>query len=134
MTHKPQVEMTEAAEILSTATPRSLVIMDEIGRGTTSVDGLSLAYAMLIHLATENKSRTLFATHFHELDDMLNGQNLPVRFLSTDLDTGPDGFAFTYAMREGVCKDSHGLIVAKLAGVPDSCIAHAEEASQKIKK
>ncbi|TIB76850.1 hypothetical protein E3Q22_03328 [Wallemia mellicola] len=127
------VEMTEAAEILSTSTPRSLVIMDEIGRGTTSVDGLSLAYAMLIHLATENKSRTLFATHFHELDDMLDGQNLPVRFLSTDLDAGPDGFAFTYTMREGVCKDSHGLIVAKLAGVPDSCIAHAEEASQKIK-
>ena len=74
--------MTEAAEILNKATERSLVIMDEIGRGTTSIDGISLAYSILLYLLNENKSRTLFATHFHELIDMLN-ENIPIEFYST---------------------------------------------------
>lgn len=123
--------MSEAAEILQTATPSSLVIMDEIGRGTTSLDGLSLAYAILLHLAQENQSRTFFATHFHELDDMLH-EHLPIKYLSTDLVESGDSFAFTYKLREGVCKDSHGIVVARLAGIPPSCIDRAQLAHKII--
>ncbi|TIB15113.1 hypothetical protein E3P89_00746 [Wallemia ichthyophaga] len=125
------VEMTEAGEILQMATPRSLVIMDEIGRGTTSLDGLALAYAIVVHLALTNKCRTFFATHFHELDDML-ADTLPIQYLSTDLVDGGDAFRFTYTLRKGVCKESHGIIVARLAGLPIECIDRAQIAHDTV--
>ena len=123
--------MSEAAEILQNATPSSLVIMDEIGRGTTSLDGLSLAYAILLHLAQENKSRTFFATHFHELEDMLSG-DLPIKHLSTDLVESDGTFSFTYKLRDGVCRDSHGIVVARLAGIPKQCIEKAQHANSVL--
>ena len=91
------VEMLETAEILRRATPKSLVIMDEIGRGTTMRDGLAIAYATLWHLATINKSRCLFATHFHELAEMVSmdtqslagqGEFENIRFYCTDVGEG----------------------------------------------
>lgn len=88
------VEMMETADILRRATPNSLVIMDEVGRGTSIQDGLAIAFATIHHLITVNKSRALFATHFHELADMLgcsdgergNGVFRGVRFFYTDVD------------------------------------------------
>ncbi|KIY72763.1 hypothetical protein CYLTODRAFT_6570 [Cylindrobasidium torrendii FP15055 ss-10] len=121
------VEMLETSEILRRATPRSLVIMDEVGRGTTIKDGLALAYATIHHLATVNQSRTLFATHFTELSDMLGyseGNPSPapfdsVSFFCTDVAEVENGrFAYSYRVRPGVSKDSHGLKVALLAGMP----------------
>ncbi|KAG6831256.1 hypothetical protein H0H92_011766 [Tricholoma furcatifolium] len=119
------VEMLETADILRRATPKSLVIMDEVGRGTTVTDGLAIAYATLHHLVHTNQCRALFATHFHELSTMLGypqkdrGQFHSVDFFCTDIDETDDGhFAYQYRLRPGVNRDSHGLKVAQLAGMP----------------
>lgn len=124
--------MTEAAEILNKATERSLVIMDEIGRGTTSIDGISLAYSILLYLLNENKSRTLFATHFHELIDMLN-ENIPIEFYSTDMKEIDQNILFTHKLRRGVNRDSHGIKVAQLAGIPKAVVDVAENISNSLK-
>ncbi|KZP32367.1 hypothetical protein FIBSPDRAFT_812686 [Athelia psychrophila] len=131
------VEMLETAEILRRATPKSLVIMDEVGRGTTVKDGLAIAFATVHHLVSVNRCRALFATHFHELADLLgysdNGKGLgafsDVAFFCTDVDETEDGhFAYSHRMRPGVNRDSHGLKVAQLAGMPASAMAMAHRA------
>ncbi|KIP12627.1 hypothetical protein PHLGIDRAFT_113698 [Phlebiopsis gigantea 11061_1 CR5-6] len=131
------VEMTETAEILKRATPNSLVIMDEVGRGTSVQDGLAIAFSTIHHLITVNQSRTLFATHFHELADLLGcsdghgGDGLfdAVRFFHTDVDKTEDGyFAYSHRLKPGVNRDSHGLKVAQLAGMPESVISVAQAA------
>ncbi|KAJ3838374.1 muts domain V-domain-containing protein [Lentinula raphanica] len=117
------VEMLETAEILRRATPRSLVIMDEVGRGTTVKDGIALAFATIHHLLSVNRCRTLFATHFHELSEMLGyREGVPfgqgafgnVAFHCTTLEEMENGmFSYSYRLRPGVNRDSHGLKVAQ---------------------
>jgi DNA mismatch repair ATPase MutS len=124
------VEMLETATILKHATRHSFVIMDEIGRGTTPEDGTAVAFACLHHLYHVNKCRTLFATHFHDLVDMVvKGDMEGVGFYCTDVleDKDGDGFMYDHRLREGVNTRSHALKVAKLAGLPEEAIAVAKK-------
>jgi DNA mismatch repair ATPase MutS len=111
------VEMLETAQILKEATPRSFVIMDEVGRGTTPEDGIAVSYACLHHLYHVNQSRTLFATHFHALTDMTKGfQKLGC--YCNDVLEEPDGkFSYVHRLRKGVNRESHALKVARVAGM-----------------
>lgn len=122
------VEMLETAAILTNATRRSFVIMDEIGRGTTPEDGTAVAFACLHHLYRMNKCRVLFATHFHEVEDMAEKEGMgEVGYYCTDVkeDEEGEGFRYVYRLREGVNRKSHALKVAKLAGLPEEAIAIA---------
>jgi DNA mismatch repair protein MutS len=119
------VEMTETANILHNATPHSLVIMDEIGRGTSTFDGLSLAWACAEHLLREVQAFTLFATHYFELTalpDALEG----VANVHLDAVEHGDGIVFLHAVKEGPANQSYGLQVAALAGVPRAVIDQAK--------
>jgi DNA mismatch repair protein MutS len=120
------VEMTEVAAILNTATPSSLVLLDEVGRGTATFDGLSIAWAVVEHLSSETKSRTLFATHYHELTelaDLLPGvKNLHVSARETST-----GIVFLKRVETGSADKSYGIEVARMAGLPPAVIARARE-------
>ncbi|KAI0094596.1 muts domain V-domain-containing protein [Irpex rosettiformis] len=131
------VEMLETADIIRRATSNSLVIMDEVGRGTTVEDGLAIAFATVHHMLLQNRCRTLFATHFHELADLLGysdkhrGQGAfeGVSFFCTDVDETEDGyFTYSHRLRPGINRESHGLKAAQLAGMPDSVISVASDA------
>lgn len=122
------VEMTETAQILQEATENSLILMDEVGRGTSTFDGLSLAWAIASHLATVVKAYTLFATHYFEMTQ------LPSHFQSVvNVHLGAveynDTLVFLYSVQEGATNRSYGIQVAQLAGVPRSVI---EMAKQKL--
>jgi DNA mismatch repair protein MutS len=120
------VEMTETANILHNATARSLVLMDEIGRGTSTFDGLSLAWAVARHLATQVGAFTLFATHYFELTSLAN--ELPgVVNLHLDATEHGEDLVFLHAVKEGPASRSYGLAVARLAGVPQPVIAAARK-------
>jgi DNA mismatch repair ATPase MutS len=126
------VEMLETAQILRQATPRSFVIMDEIGRGTTPEDGTAVSYACLHHLVTVNQCRTLFATHFHAVADMAATNGLcaadggPVQSYCTDIkEDSQGGFVYVHKLRRGINRQSHALKVAKLAGMPAPAIEMA---------
>lgn len=112
------VEMTETANILKHATSRSLVIMDEVGRGTSTSDGLSLAYGIMHYLETRIGCRTLFATHYHELADLITASGFrATKCFMTSLQGTPDGgFTYLHRVQPGVCRQSHGIKVAALAG------------------
>jgi DNA mismatch repair protein MutS len=118
------VEMTETANILHNATSQSLVLMDEIGRGTSTFDGLSLAWAVARHLATKVGAFTLFATHYFELTGLAD--ELPA-VINVHLDATEHGeeLVFLHAVQEGPANRSYGLAVAKLAGVPAPVITAA---------
>jgi DNA mismatch repair protein MutS len=118
------VEMTETAAILNTATARSLVLLDEIGRGTATFDGLSLAWATLEHLHNQIGARTLFATHYHELT-MLAGQLQQMKNLRVAVQETPAGIVFLHSIEEGAASKSYGIDVARLAGLPKAVIARA---------
>ncbi len=118
------VEMTEAALILHTATPRSLVLMDEIGRGTSTVDGLALARAIASHLAQVNQSLCLFATHYFELTDLANSMSGVRNHHVTAVEHG-QGIVFLHQLQEGPASQSFGLQGAQLAGLPKEVIQHA---------
>ncbi|KAM0376059.1 hypothetical protein ACHAPK_002846 [Fusarium culmorum] len=134
------VEMLETAAILKQATPRSFVIMDEIGRGTTPEDGTAVAFACLHHLATVNQCRTLFATHFHSVADLAAAEGLCstetdeggiVQAYCTDVvEDGQGGFFYNHKLQKGVNRRSHALKVAKLAGMPDRAIDMARRVLQ----
>ncbi|KAK1972964.1 muts domain V [Colletotrichum sublineola] len=128
------VEMMETAQILRGATPRSFVIMDEIGRGTTPEDGTAVAYACLHHLVTVNQCRTLFATHFHKVADLAIAEGLAddgkggVEMYCTDVDEdGEGGFIYVHKLRKGVNRQSHALKVARLANMPEGAISVAQK-------
>ena len=127
------VEMIETAAILKQATPRSFVIMDEIGRGTTPEDGVAVGYACLHHLYHTNCCRTLFATHFHGLANMTKDfQHLAC--YCTDIVEGSAGsFSFVHRLRQGVNRSSHALKVAALAGVPQAAIDTARAVLESIR-
>ena len=120
------VEMTEAANILNNATARSLILMDEIGRGTSTFDGLSLAWAMAQHIATRLKSFTLFATHYFELTT-LAAQVDGCANVHLDATEHADGIVFLHSVKAGPASRSYGLQVAQLAGVPREVIAQARQ-------
>lgn len=121
------VEMLETAEILKKATPRSFVIMDEVGRGTTPEDGVAIGYACLHHLHNINKSRTLFATHFHELSDM-TAEFAGLACYCTDVVESSDGaWSYEHKLKRGVNRKSHALKVARLAAMPEEAIGVASE-------
>ncbi|MOA03650.1 DNA mismatch repair protein MutS [compost metagenome] len=118
------VEMTETANILNNATARSLVLMDEIGRGTSTYDGLSLAWACAEQLASKIGAYTLFATHYFELTrlpELMDG----LANVHLDAVEHGDTIAFMHAVQEGAASRSYGLQVAALAGVPKSVISQA---------
>ena len=120
------VEMTEAANILHNATDKSLILMDEIGRGTSTFDGLSLAWAVARHIARVNRSFTLFATHYFELTSLAN-EIEGCANVHLDATEHRDGIVFLHAVKEGPASRSYGLAVAQLAGVPREVIAAARE-------
>jgi DNA mismatch repair protein MutS len=120
------VEMTEAANILHNATPRSLILMDEIGRGTSTFDGLSLAWAIAHHIATRLKSFTLFATHYFELTTLAS-EIEGCANVHLDATEHGDGIVFLHAVKDGPASRSYGLQVAQLAGVPRDVIAQARQ-------
>jgi DNA mismatch repair protein MutS len=120
------VEMTEAANILHNATARSLILMDEIGRGTSTFDGLSLAWAIARHIATRLKSFTLFATHYFELTTLATEVEGCMN-VHLDATEHGDGIVFLHAVKEGPASRSYGLQVAQLAGVPRDVIGQARQ-------
>lgn len=128
------VEMLETAAILKQASPRSFVIMDEVGRGTTPEDGTAVSFACLHHLYNINGCRTLFATHFHALADMTQGFEKLGRYC-TDVREDPSSgsFSFVHRLKKGVNRQSHALKVARLAGLPESAIDIARDVLRKQK-
>ncbi|MFT4615120.1 MAG: DNA mismatch repair protein MutS [Bacteroidia bacterium] len=125
------VEMTETANILHNATPRSLVLMDEVGRGTSTFDGLSLAWAAAVELAQEVQAFTLFATHYFELT-CLPEQCPTMANVHLDATEHQDHVVFMHNIQEGPANRSFGLQVAKLAGIPAPVLAAAAEKLKEL--
>ncbi len=127
------VEMVETASILNQATPRSFVVLDEIGRGTATFDGLSIAWATLEYLHEVNRSRVLFATHYHELtalaDKLAHAANATV-----EVKEWRDEIVFLYRVVMGAADRSYGIHVAKLAGLPGPVLARAGEVLEALEK
>jgi DNA mismatch repair protein MutS len=127
------VEMIETANILHNATPRSLILLDEIGRGTSTFDGLSLAWAIVEHIARQNGSKTFFATHYHELTELENvldcvkNYNIAVREWN-------DKMIFVRKIERGGADQSYGVQVARLAGTPASVIRRAKQILQNLEE
>jgi DNA mismatch repair protein MutS len=123
--------MTETARILNNATGRSLVILDEIGRGTSTYDGVSLAWAIVEHIHDQIGCRTLFATHYHELTDLqstLGG----VRNLNVAVKEWEDHVVFLHKIVEGSADKSYGIHVARLAGVPREVNERAKQVLNQL--
>src|SRR5260221_1667188 len=127
------VEMTESASILHNATERSLVLMDEVGRGTSTFDGLALAWAIARHLIEKNKSSSLFATHYFELT-RLALEHKDVANVHLDAVEHKDSVVFLHAVEEGPASQSYGLQVAGLAGVPKSVVRQARRYLQLLEE
>jgi DNA mismatch repair protein MutS len=129
------VEMSEMAAILDQATPRSLLILDEIGRGTGTSDGLSIAWSVMEYIADTRLlgARTLFATHYHELIDL--GNTLPGVFnCHVDVSEEDGDIVFLHRVRPGGADNSYGIDVAKLAGMPDVVVVRAKELMEQIER
>jgi DNA mismatch repair protein MutS len=127
------VEMQETANILHNATAQSLVLMDEIGRGTSTFDGLSLAWACAVELATRIRAFTLFATHYFELTT-LPEEHPGIANVHLDAVEHGDGIVFLHTVREGPANQSYGLQVAALAGVPGKVIALARQRLHELEQ
>lgn len=127
------VEMNETANILNHATSKSLVLLDEIGRGTATFDGLSIAWAVAEYLATEIKARTIFATHYHELNELAsllpNVANYQVKVKEL-----PDKIVFLHQVHPGGADRSYGIEVGRLAGLPSRVIQRAKQVMAEIEK
>jgi len=127
------VEMIETANILKNATSRSLIILDEIGRGTSTFDGLSIAWSVAEYIAEKVKAKTLFATHYHELTE-LESMASGVRNYTALVKEWKNEIIFMRKISEGVADRSYGIYVAKLAGLPDPIIKRAEEVLAILEK
>jgi len=127
------VEMTEAAAILNNATPRSLVLVDEIGRGTSTFDGLALAYAIARHLAERVRCYTLFATHYFELTE-LAGSIPTVANVHLDAVEHKDRIVFLHKLEGGPADRSYGIHVAHLAGIPKDVVRAARKHLGELEK
>jgi DNA mismatch repair protein MutS len=119
------VEMTETAAILNTATPRSLILLDEIGRGTATYDGLAIAWAVIEYIHSTSRAKTLFATHYHELTELerLDG----VKNFHVSVKENAGGIVFLRKVEPGPADRSYGIEVAKLAGLPAEVVVRARE-------
>jgi len=129
------VEMTETAAILHNSTARSLILLDEIGRGTSTFDGLSIAWAVAeyLHNSPEHSAKTLFATHYHELTEL--AEKLPGAKNYQVLATEKNGeVAFLHKLQPGKASKSYGIAVARLAGLPASTIARAKEVLSRLEE
>src|SRR3981081_2406082 len=120
------VEMTETAVILNTATARSLIVLDEIGRGTATYDGLALAWAVIEHIHQRIRAKTLFATHYHELTELAE-QLDGVRNLHVSVKEAGDQIIFLRRVEPGAADRSYGIEVARLAALPMSVIERARQ-------
>ena len=120
------VEMTETAAILNTATPRSLILLDEVGRGTSTYDGLAIAWAAIEYIHANTRAKTLFATHYHELTELADRLSGVKNFHVTVKESG-GGIVFLRKVIEGAADKSYGIEVAKLAGLPVDVIHRARE-------
>ncbi|MFM9940234.1 MAG: DNA mismatch repair protein MutS [Hyphomicrobiaceae bacterium] len=127
------VEMVETAGILNQATEKSLVILDEIGRGTATFDGLSIAWATVEHLHDVNKCRALFATHYHELT-ALSGRLADVVNATIEVKEWQDDIVFLHKVKKGAADRSYGIQVAKLAGLPRAVVERAGEVLAVLEK
>ena len=123
------VEMTETARILRSATERSLVIMDEVGRGTSTEDGLSIAWAVSEHLLNALKCKTLFATHYHELTRLEHDN---IKRLCMAVSENVSDIVFLRKVIDGASENSYGIHVARLAGIPSQVIERAQQILEKI--
>lgn len=130
------VEVSETARILRSATPRSLVILDELGRGTSTHDGAAIAQAVLQHVVTETRCLTLFITHYQNLARVVDGldgaTNVHMKFTAQKGADGTEEITFLYEVGEGVAHRSYGLNVARLARIPQKVIALAAEKSKEL--
>jgi DNA mismatch repair protein MutS len=125
------VEMVETAAILNQATSRSLVILDEVGRGTATYDGMAIAWAALEHLHAENRCRGLFATHYHELTEL--SETLPrLRNVSMRVREWEGEVVFLHEVQEGPADRSYGVAVARLAGLPPKVVRRAEAVLRQL--
>ncbi|OMH39183.1 DNA mismatch repair protein MutS [Motiliproteus sp. MSK22-1] len=127
------VEMTETANILNNATSRSLVLMDEVGRGTSTFDGLSLAWACANYLASKTQAFTLFATHYFELTGLADNSSGVANIHLTATEHN-DHIIFMHSVHEGPASQSYGLQVAQLAGVPQSVISDAKQKLHQLEQ
>ncbi len=121
------VEMTETAHILNNATDRSLVILDEVGRGTSTLDGVSLAWSIAEHLIRTNRSRTLFATHYHELIELEEHFPHQVQNLNVLVKEWQEEIVFLHQIVPGSTDKAYGIHVARLAGVPEAALRRARD-------
>jgi DNA mismatch repair protein MutS len=127
------VEMIEAANIIHNATPRSLIILDEVGRGTSTFDGISIAWAIAEHILNKIRARTLFATHYNELTELALIHD-GVRNYNISVREWGDEIIFLRKIEEGPADKSYGIQVARLAGIPDSIITRAKEVLHNLEK
>lgn len=121
------VEMTECAAILNRATPKSFVILDEIGRGTATFDGLSIAWACVEYLHEKNQSRAIFATHYHELSEALEDSLEFLRSFHLRVKEWQGEIVFMHEVAKGRAQGSYGIHVAGLAGLPNSVLKRAQQ-------
>jgi len=125
------VEMLETANILNNATERSLIILDEMGRGTSTFDGVSIAWAVAEHLATKVRAKTLFATHYHELTKL--AERVPgIKNCHVRVKEYGNQVIFLHKVADGATEGSYGVHVARMAGLPDEITRKADEILQKI--
>ena len=127
------VEMLETSNIIKNADNRSFVILDEIGRGTATFDGLAIAWAIIEKILRSNQSRTLFATHYHELTDIEN-KNTKIRNVSCEIKEWKNEIIYSYKVIDGKSKGSLGIKVAELAGFPNDVIIEANALLEKLQK
>ena len=127
------VEMLETSNIIKNANEKSFVILDEIGRGTSTFDGLAIAWAIIERLLRNNKSRTLFATHYHELTELEN-ENSKIRNVSCEIKEWKDEIIYSYKVINGKAKGSLGIKVAELAGFPKDVTKHANALLRKFQE
>jgi DNA mismatch repair protein MutS len=125
------VEMTEVAEILRAADRGSLVLLDEVGRGTSTFDGLAIAWATLRHLHDVSRSRSMVATHYHQLTDLVGGLRA-ARNGHLAVDERPEGIVFLHRLVAGATDRSYGVHVARLAGVPEDVLHEAERLLRQL--
>jgi DNA mismatch repair protein MutS len=131
------VEMKETAEMLSEANEHTLVVLDEVGRGTSTYDGMSLAQSILEYLIVEKKCMTLFATHYHELTDLsarykqVHNAHMSIQETNSNVD---DQIQFLYTLKKGPANKSYGIHVARLAGLPNSILKRSQSLLEEHEK
>jgi DNA mismatch repair protein MSH2 len=125
-------EMLESASILRSATEKSLVIIDELGRGTSTYDGFGLAWGIAEHLANEVKAPCLFATHFHELTELKGDTGVKNFHVSAKIDVASKKIAMLYALEEGACDQSFGIHCAEFSGFPAEALEDARKCAEEL--